>query len=160
MHFDTFQGEEIGMTDVEQDSIDPRSRSRSPFQWDNTTNAGFSTNPKTWLRIAENYSDVNVELQQSLDISHLKVFQQLISLRNNPTLKYGTLTFKSANDDNLLVYKREMKNDPSADIIVVALNLSNGKNIQNIDLELLVGELPAKMKIIISSVHSNRNGSV
>lgn len=146
------------MIDVEQDSTDPRIPSRSPFQWDNTTNAGFSTNPKTWLRIADNYPIVNVKVQQSQDVSHLKVFQKLVSLRQNPTLKYGTLTVKSAKDGDLLVYKREMENDPNADIIVVALNLSNGKDMANVDLEMLIGNLPAEMNIIISSVHSNRSG--
>lgn len=146
------------MTSVDElASIDFRFPSRSPFQWDNSTSAGFSTNPKPWLPVAKNYTINNVELQMLQEISHLKVFQKLVSLRQSPVFKYGSLTMKSTNDGKVLVYKREIANDPNADIFVIVLNLSNGMVVKT-DLKSTLRGLPEKMEVVVSSVHTNRMG--
>lgn len=146
------------MTDVDTSAIDSDARSvaRTPFQWDSTINAGFSKSPKTWLPVADNYTIVNVQSQQTAPVSHLKVFQKLMSLRQFPASKYGSLTIKTARDDNLLVYKRELESLPREDIIVVVLNLSDTDNFPQIDLGSILGNLPKQMKIAVSSVDSNR----
>lgn len=145
------------MTNVEElASIDYRFPARSPFQWDNSTSAGFSTNPKPWLPVAENYTINNVELQMSQKISHLKVFQKLVSLRQHHVFKYGSLTMKSTSDGNLLVYKREIPNDPHADIFVIVLNLSNGLELANININSILDDLPMTMEVVVSSIQSNK----
>lgn len=146
------------MTDVlEAASMNLRFVGRSPIQWDNTTSAGFSSNPNTWLPVAKNYTSNNVELQQSQQNSHLKVFQQLVSMRQHPTFKYGTLTMNTANNGAVFMYKREIIDDPNADIFVVLLNLSNGLQIHDLDIGSIFDDVPKKMKAVISS-KSNKLG--
>uniref|UniRef100_A0A1Q3FRQ2 alpha-glucosidase n=1 Tax=Culex tarsalis TaxID=7177 RepID=A0A1Q3FRQ2_CULTA len=106
----TYQGEELGMTDTElswTDTKDPsacqtnenvyklytRDPARTPFQWDATTNAGFTSASQPWLPINSNYVTINVDAEQKVDKSHLKVFQELIKLRDEDdfqSFQYGT----------------------------------------------------------------------
>lgn len=164
----TYYGEEIGMTDVYiswEDTVDPqacrtnpeeyhdhsRDKVRTPFQWDSTKHAGFSTANKTWLPVAYNYTDCNVALQNSEDRSHLKVFRQLIDLRQNPTLKYGGFEIKAV-DERMLVYKRQIYDQHDADIFVIMLNLD--KKYKHIDLYQYLSHLPPKFEVIVSSIHT------
>ena len=54
-----------------------RDPARTPFHWDATTNAGFSTNNTTWLPVASNYKTVNVAAQTAAAKSHYKVILKL-----------------------------------------------------------------------------------
>lgn len=50
-----------------------RDPARTPYQWDDTKNAGFSTANKTWLPVASNYQTVNLKAQEAATKSHYKV---------------------------------------------------------------------------------------
>lgn len=126
-----------------------RDPARTPMQWDNSTSAGFSTNETTWLPVAKNYKENNVDLQESLGNSHLKIFRQLISLRENPILKYGEIQVNSI--DEVLVYKRQIEGQ--SEVIAVALNL--GKSNKVIDLKSSLDGIPSELKVLISSINSN-----
>lgn len=76
----------------EKFSRDPE---RTPFQWDDSTSAGFSSNSNTWLPVSPDYKNVNVKLQKSAERSHLKVYLDLLQLRNTKTLMYGELVTKA-----------------------------------------------------------------
>lgn len=119
------------------------------MQWDNSTNAGFSTNSKTWLPVAENFTKNNVELQESLDNSNLKIFRQLILLRQSETMKYGGLQMNAIGSD-VLVYKRQIEG--KSEVIVVALNLNTNKRV--VDLSASLDGIPKKLKVLITSIHS------
>lgn len=87
----TYQGEEIGMRDgyvswedtvdvaacnqgTPEDYLDfSRDPARTPYHWDNTTSAGFSTNTKTWLPVAQDYMEINLKAQREAERSHYKV---------------------------------------------------------------------------------------
>jgi alpha-glucosidase len=104
----TYNGDEIGMTDVWiswADTVDPeacrtnpdvymkvsRDPERTPFQWGNSTSAGFSSNPKTWLPVSPDYQTVNAAAQlKSENNTHLKVFVQLAALRESLEVQFGT----------------------------------------------------------------------
>lgn len=124
---------------------------RSPFQWDSTKNSGFSSADITWLPVADNFTDCNVQQQLRDSQSHLKVFNRLMELRKQPTMKYGDLEIKAI-DEELLVYKRQMTDDPDADIVIVVLNLERNSKI--IDLGELFNGLPKQMKVVVTSIHS------
>jgi glycosidase len=57
------------------------------MQWNNGTNAGFSTNNETWLPVAENYKELNVEAQKGKEKSHLEIYKRLMFLRQHNALK-------------------------------------------------------------------------
>lgn len=146
------KGEEIGMTDVVCPSDDMREPSRTPMQWDSSKNAGFSLGSTTWLPVAENFTQCNVELQKSVERSHLNVVHELAKLRENPTMKYGGIHIVAV-DDDLLVYKRQIYgNATDADVIVIALNLGTTDKV--VDLNHHLSELPEKMDVSVVSIHS------
>lgn len=87
----TYQGEEIGMQDGYvswEDTVDvealnrgdnetymlySRDPARTPYQWNGSLNAGFSTANKTWLPVADNYKELNLQVQKAANVSHFKV---------------------------------------------------------------------------------------
>lgn len=89
-------------TIYEKFSRDPE---RTPFQWDDTISAGFSSNPKTWLPVSSDYRTNNVKVQKSEENSHLKIYKNLIQLRKCKTMKYGDLVTKALNDNVLAILR-------------------------------------------------------
>lgn len=87
----TYQGEEIGMRDGYvswEDTVDvaainqgdpsnylqySRDPARTPYHWNNSTSAGFSTNITTWLPVGLDYMEINLQAQKEADRSHYKV---------------------------------------------------------------------------------------
>lgn len=128
-----------------------RDPARTPMQWDDTKNAGFSFGNSTWLSVANNYTECNVKLQKSQVRSHLKVFRQLMAIRQNPTMKYGGLTMHAVNND-VLVYKREIDGQKNADVFVILLNL--GTEYKTVELSYYFKGLPEQMKVVAVSIHS------
>lgn len=156
------------MTDVYiswEDTVDPqacrtnpdvfhqysRDPARTPMQWNYEKNSGFSFANSTWLPVASNYTENNIQLQKSEILSHLKVFRQLMTLRQNPTMKYGELKITAVNKD-VLVYERKIANQIDADVIVVALNL--GTTYRPVELTRYFRDLPQQMKVVAASIHS------
>lgn len=88
--------------EYENYSRDPE---RTPFQWDNSISAGFSTNPKTWLPVGDNYKVINVKTELAASKSHLLCYKQLMGLRQTDTLKNGDYAVNVVND-NVLIIRR------------------------------------------------------
>jgi len=85
----------------ERYSRDPE---RTPFQWADAQDAGFSNASKTWLPIALDYKQVNVELERQRPLSHLNVFKQLWQLRKqSQTLQRGQTEVKALSDAVLAI---------------------------------------------------------
>ena len=67
-----------------------RDKSRSPMQWDRTSNAGFSTG-KPWIKVNGDFLKVNVHESMISDSSILNTYKALLSIRNREkALQYGT----------------------------------------------------------------------
>lgn len=64
-----------------------RDNARLPVQWNSSANAGFTTG-KPWIRVHDDYENVNIADQLSRDNSPLKFWQKVLKLRN----KYQELT--------------------------------------------------------------------
>ncbi|CAD7089388.1 unnamed protein product [Hermetia illucens] len=167
----TYNGEEIGMLDVDiswNDTVDPaacnsnpqiyqqftRDPARTPFQWDDSKNAGFSTGNKTWLPIHSNYKQVNVKVEQAAARSHLKVFKDLIQLRQtSKTLQRGELKYKALND-NVLAVQRSLS---GSNTILLLMNVSDKS--QTVYVQQWSATIPSSMKVRIASVQSKRNAN-
>ena len=60
-----------------------RDNARTPFQWDGSENAGFTTG-KPWLRVNPNYTEINLADQRNDPDSVFNFYRQLTRLRKNP----------------------------------------------------------------------------
>ncbi|XP_055547246.1 probable maltase [Wyeomyia smithii] len=162
----TYNGEELAMEDVYipwSETVDPaacnsnprdflmysRDPARTPFHWDATTSAGFSTNPKTWLPVSPYYKQNNYKLQTMAPRSHVKIFKTLLRLRKQRTLREGTFDMKLLND-NLIVYKREL-----ADVSTIVVILNFAKQSQTVNLSEAFDGLPLEFEIVTSSMQTN-----
>ncbi|GAB3196540.1 alpha-glucosidase [Pontibacter aydingkolensis] len=129
-----YYGDELGMQNVpipEDQVQDPqglnmpgknlsRDPERTPMQWDNSKNAGFSSG-EPWLPLADNYEEVNVAAQKEKEDSMILLHRQLIQLRQSePALKIGNYNPVSV-DAPLLAYLREHEETR----YLIILNLSS-----------------------------------
>ncbi|XP_030374993.1 maltase A3-like [Scaptodrosophila lebanonensis] len=164
----TYQGEELGMTDGViswEDTVDPaacnsnkdifeqftRDPSRTPFQWTDGTNAGFSTGAKTWLPLADDYKTANVQTESSDSRSHLKVYKAMVALRKeSKTLQYGSIKYAALSDD-VFVVKRFLAGSPS---IVYVGNI--GSSTATVDLSTFDVSLPESLTLKVSNVASTK----
>lgn len=84
-----------------------RDNARSPFQWDASDEAGFTTG-KPWLKVNPNYKEINFAAQHDDPDSLWNFYKKLIALRKNPaysdTLVYGTFSPYMRETQNLLAY--------------------------------------------------------
>lgn len=87
-----------------------RDNARTPMQWTDGENAGFTTG-KPWLRVNENYKKINAESQINDPDSVRSFYKKLIALRKNPeykeTVVYGALEPVWEEVHNLMAYYRK-----------------------------------------------------
>nr|XP_019545152.2 maltase 1-like [Aedes albopictus] len=153
----TYNGEEIGMLDYRdisyEDSRDPqgcnvgpeeykwksRDPQRTPFQWDDSYNAGFSTANKTWLPINPYFRQINLLKQQEADYSTYQFYVDAVALRRNHVFTHGH--FKSrALAENVFAFVRYLKpqDDPSGiydKYFITVVNLDD--QVTTVDLSYL-----------------------
>lgn len=101
---------------------------RTPFPWDDSAQAGFSTNASTWLPLATDYLTVNVKAQEAAAFSHLKLFKQLTQIRKTPTFETGTFA-SYAIGTNVLAYSRTLT---GSDSYIVLLNFGTTNQVLNL----------------------------
>lgn len=139
-----YQGEEIGMENIELASIDQysdiqtyhqyqdgiqagldseyvykmvthrsRDNSRTPMQWDQGKNAGF-TDGTPWLPVNDNFADINVECERNNKDSVYAYYKSLVALRTDSQYKnvlvYGKVAPLFDNIDYIIAYKRQLDN--------------------------------------------------
>lgn len=101
-----------------------RDNSRTPMQWNQEKNAGFSKSDQTWLKVNPNYREINAEKQDKDAASVLNHYRQLIELRQRSIYKevlvYGELVPIETANDQLMLYERRLGEKR----ILVVLNLS------------------------------------
>ncbi|KPI54982.1 hypothetical protein KW94_05020 [Clostridioides difficile] len=87
-----------------------RDNSRTPLQWSNELNAGF-TNGTPWIKIAENYKEINVE-KELKEGSIFKFYQRLISLRKKlDIISEGSYRGLLLDNDKVYAYVRNLENE-------------------------------------------------
>lgn len=83
-----------------------RDNARSPMQWNNSKNAGFSEG-KPWLEVNTNYSEINVAHQDNAKDSILNFYRKMIQIRkDHPTLVYGDYFCFDEDNSTSFFYKR------------------------------------------------------
>ncbi|XP_071628960.1 maltase 1-like isoform X2 [Temnothorax longispinosus] len=163
----TYNGDEIGMVDKRdiswEDTKDPqaclagqaqylsvtRDPERTPFQWDATKNAGFSTAKSTWLPVNQNYKQLNLAKQMEAKESHYKIYKTLALLhRTEPALTEGSYKSITTNNDIVLGVIR----NNGYRIVVLLINFSDDES-QVVDLSQ--EGLPSNLKVQVASLGSN-----
>lgn len=98
-----------------------RDNARTPVQWNNQENAGFTTGTP-WLKVNSNYKEINVESQEKNANSVLNYYRRLIAVRKSPEYKdafiYGKFVPVYQDTDTIMAYYREHGNQR----ILVAAN--------------------------------------
>lgn len=98
-----------------------RDNARTPMQWDDSENAGFTTgNP--WIMVNPNYREINVKEQLSREDSVFHYYQKLIRLRKeNPIIVNGKYSLLLPEDEHLYVYQREL----NGQVLLVICNFTD-----------------------------------
>ncbi|SFT43157.1 oligo-1,6-glucosidase [Selenomonas sp. GACV-9] len=95
-----------------------RDNARTPMQWDDTQNAGFTTG-KPWLALNPNYTDINVKAALADKDSVFYYYQQLIKLRHTyPIIVYGRFRPLLEDSGEIYAYQREL----DGQVLTVAAN--------------------------------------
>jgi len=101
----------------------PKSRdnARTPYQWNDKPNAGFSTG-KPWIGTNPNYESINLQADRNHPESIFRYYQKLIQLRqNHPAILDGSLEFLLEEDDKIIAYLRRC----ARETLLVLVNLSD-----------------------------------
>ncbi|MDR6195762.1 alpha-glucosidase [Siphonobacter sp. SORGH_AS_0500] len=98
-----------------------RDNSRTPFQWNDEDNAGFSTS-QPWIRVGNSYKEINLQNQENNPESCVNYFRQMVKFRkDNKVLVYGDYTVVDENNPNIYAYTRIEGNHK----LLVVLNFSD-----------------------------------
>ena len=88
-----------------------RDNGRTPMQWDDTNNAGFSSETP-WLPVHENHTTVNVATQQNDHNSVLNHFRKMVALRKeNLLLVYGEYKIIKEEHPTIYAYSRTLDDE-------------------------------------------------
>jgi len=98
-----------------------RDNGRTPFQWDNSVNAGF-TKGTPWLKVNPNYTTINAAAEEKDPNSCLNYFRKLTKLRkDNLVLVYGKYTLLDKVNPDVYAYTREFNGKK----VLVMLNFTS-----------------------------------
>lgn len=135
-----YYGDELGMGD--NIYLGDRNGVRTPMQWSNDRNAGFSrANPQQLylppiIDPEYHFETVNVEAQLNNPHSLLWWTKQLIALRKRfKALSYGTTEFLAPQNRKMLVFFREYKEE----LLMIIANLSRFPQYVELDLQKYAG---------------------
>ena len=88
-----------------------RDNARTPMQWDDSKNAGFTTGTP-WLKVNSNYPEVNAKAQVNDTDSVFSYYKKLIRLRHeNEIIVYGDYELLEAESEETFIYKRTYENE-------------------------------------------------
>lgn len=120
--------------------VHSRDNSRTPMQWDDSINAGFTTGTP-WIQTADNYTEINVKNSLEEKDSIFYYYQKLIQLRKNyDVIAYGDIKPLLREDKRVFAYERNYKGQklivicnfyPTTYEIELPYDLSNYKCILN-----------------------------
>lgn len=118
-----------------------RENGRTPMQWDNTENAGF-TRGTPWKKVNNNYTEINVAAQNNDPNSILNHFRKMTKVRKeNPVLVYGQYELLEREHPNIYAFTRTLEEEK----VLVLLNFSEEK------ASIMLSEVLVSEKAIINN---------
>jgi oligo-1,6-glucosidase len=83
-----------------------RDNGRTPMQWDNSPNAGF-TSGTPWIKVNPNYPEINAEAAVGDSDSVYHYYKRLIGLRKkHPVMVYGDYLLLESGSDTVWTFRR------------------------------------------------------
>lgn len=175
-----FEGEELGMTNVHYNIEDyrdveiqnvykeriaagydkedvmnsiyakGRDNARTPMQWDDTENAGFTTGTP-WIKVNDNYKTINAKSQVDDPDSIFNCYRKLVSFRKEyPVLVDGSFKLLLAEDENIFAYERKNADET---LLVVC-------NFYGNTVKMPLTEETEDMELLISNYKETEDSSV
>lgn len=97
-----------------------RDHARTPFQWSGEAQAGFSTNPKTWMSVMASYKEINAAKQENDPASVLSMYRHLLRLRQQykDIFVYGNFTLLEPDHEHTFSYIKTAEDGSSAYIVL------------------------------------------
>lgn len=120
-----------------------RDNARTPMQWDDSDNAGFTTG-KPWFRVSDRYKEINVKQALADKDSIFYYYKKLIELRHKESLlTEGNYQLLLPEDEKIFAYLRNTENETW----LIAANMSEDTVLTD-ELKTFVNE---KQDIIIGN---------
>ena len=125
-----------------------RDNARTPMQWDDSANAGFTTGTP-WIKVNSNYKTVNAKQQTTDPDSVFSYYKELIRLRHeNDIIVYGEYELLEPQNEELFIYTRSWNNEQ----LMVLCNFTE-KDI--VIPAAVTAQIPADAQILISNYVGN-----
>ncbi|PST20055.1 maltose alpha-D-glucosyltransferase [Rhizobium sp. JAB6] len=141
-----YYGDEIGMGD--NLDLGDRDGVRTPMQWSNGRNGGFSdaASDKLALPVIDDaqfgYRAINVAVQENDAHSLLNWIRRVLAIRaHHPAFARGSIRFLHTGNTAVIAYAREYRND----CVLFAANLSNNGQAAQLDLSPFLGKTPLEL---------------
>src|SRR5690625_430786 len=130
--------EKIAEGDVDVDElmqsiyIKSRDNARTPMQRDDSENGGF-TSGTPWIKLNDNYKDINVQAAMEDKYSIFYYYQKLIRLRKeHPIIVYGSYELLASDSEEIFVYTRELDGEQ----LLIVSNFTNNRVIFDVPSDL------------------------
>lgn len=121
-----------------------RDNARTPMQWDDSANAGFTTGTP-WIKVNSNYKTVNAKQQTTDPDSVFSYYKELIRLRHeNDIIVYGEYELLEPQNEELFIYTRTWNNEQ----LMVLCNFTD-KDV--VIPAAVMAQIPADAQILISN---------
>jgi oligo-1,6-glucosidase len=125
-----------------------RDNSRTPFQWNDSAGAGFTTGTP-WIKVNPDYKTINEAAEENDANSVLNYFRQIVKLRkDNPVLVYGKYTLLDKDNGDVYAYTRELNGKK----LLVILNFKSKTSTVNTGIDL------SKAKLLLDNYASPSKG--
>lgn len=123
-----------------------RDNARTPMQWDDSANAGFTTGTP-WIMVNPNYTEINAKTEMEDPDSVFRYYQKIIGLRKKEkVMVYGTYQLLDPDNEKLYVYTRTLDNEK----LLVICNFTEEEETYSVPEEFSKGE------VLISSYHREK----
>ncbi|WP_242236673.1 alpha,alpha-phosphotrehalase [Bacillus cereus group sp. BfR-BA-01316] len=122
-----------------------RDNSRTPMQWNEEVNSGFTTSTP-WIAVAENFKEINVEKALENDGSVFYHYKKLIELRKTyDVITKGKYAVLDGNDPKIWAYTRTVDNE----VLLVVNNFYGEEIAYSVPEDVQLDEM--KQEVLLSN---------
>jgi oligo-1,6-glucosidase len=122
---------------IKRKAFESRDNARTPFQWNNTNNAGFTTGTP-WIKVNPNYTTINEAAEEKDVNSILNYFRKVVQLRKDHlVLVYGKYTLLDKDNPKVYAYTREGESEK----LLIVLNFSTTSSTTDVGMNITNAKL-------------------